>query len=151
MEIRTNAGGVIDVPDRAVCSGDVVYPLVSPIGLRISYDGTRFKPGPNNQVDRIIKVAGGILETLLRKNADYGSSANTRPALAPGVSATDAIRVRMGDKISRMINLAARAKDGNTPLVADESYYDTVRDLAGYCVLLMIQMDIDLEKTADGR
>lgn len=67
---------------------------------------------------------------LLKKNADYGGSAWKVPILAPHLSPGDAIRVRMSDKISRLIELSGKAGEVN------ESTLDTLLDLAGYVVLL---------------
>lgn len=86
------------------------------------------------QLSAPIKRQLDILTDLLaRKNADYGNSAFDAPPLAPGLDTTAAILVRMGDKISRLETLAKR----RTARVKDESFDDTVRDLAGYCVLYL--------------
>jgi hypothetical protein len=80
------------------------------------------------------RIAAEVLrigETLLAKNADYGSSAHKPPALAPHLDPGAAILVRMSDKIARIVSLT---KPGFTANV-DESLDDTFRDLAGYCVL----------------
>jgi hypothetical protein len=67
---------------------------------------------------------------LLRKNADYGSSAWKSPILAPDCDPGVAIRVRMSDKINRLASLLDRPGE-----VADESLDDTLRDLGAYCLL----------------
>lgn len=71
-----------------------------------------------------------LVATLLRKNADYGSSAWNPPLLAPGVTAREAIQTRMSDKISRLAKLLA----GNKAEV-EEAVEDTMLDLAGYALL----------------
>ena len=96
------------------------------------------------QAERLIKITGRALGVLLRKNADYGSTANRVAVLAPNISTVDALLVRMSDKVARMANLRSRGGSGD-PLVASESYYDTVNDLFGYCALLMAQLDIEME------
>lgn len=69
---------------------------------------------------------------LVRKNTDYGASAFNPPALAPGVAPTTAILVRMSDKISRLNNLQT-AEQPNY-----EAIEDTILDLAGYAILLLV-------------
>lgn len=82
--------------------------------------------------DQAIIAKSGVatVALLLRKNADYGSSAWKAPALAPHLNPGDAMLCRMSDKVARIGTLSA----GETPEVA-ESLEDSVRDLAGYCLL----------------
>lgn len=68
--------------------------------------------------------------TLLKKNADYGSSVWKAPVLKPVLDPGDAILVRMSDKVSRIAELS----DGMAPRV-QESLADTVMDLGCYCLL----------------
>jgi len=81
---------------------------------------------------RIADVGVRWLSMLLRKNADYGSSAWNTPVLAPEMSPGDAILVRMSDKISRISSLRSKQ---DSPQITDESLEDTVRDLGAYCLL----------------
>ena len=80
---------------------------------------------------RIAKEGIAWVSLLLRKNADYDSSAWKRPVLAPECDVDTAMRVRMSDKIERIMSLLK--KDG--PEVAEESIRDTMRDLGAYCLL----------------
>ena len=73
-----------------------------------------------------------LVDMLLRKNADYGSSAWRPPVLAPDMDWRAMILVRMSDKIARMATLQASID----PQV-NESIADTMRDLAGYCLLYL--------------
>lgn len=90
--------------------------------------GTAIQTG--TEIKRICKT---LENTLLRKNADYGNSSQRAPILIPRLSAQDALKVRLSDKIARFIQLeqsgAARV---------NESLDDTLLDMAGYCVLLLI-------------
>lgn len=81
-------------------------------------------------VNNIATVCNDLRDLLLRKNHDYGNSATQPPVLRPDIPARAAIEVRISDKISRWRQLAS----GTDPQV-QESLEDTVRDLAGYCVL----------------
>jgi len=84
--------------------------------------------GDDQQI--IAEVGFAIVAELLRKNADYGSSAWTEPELLPGASAFAGMQVRMSDKIARLKTLLS----GEKPQVS-ESISDTFRDLAGYSIL----------------
>ena len=70
-----------------------------------------------------------LILLLLAKNRDYGGSAWSSPLLCPSLPPSVAIRVRMSDKIARLVSLDARGPS------VDESVKDTLRDLAGYCLL----------------
>jgi hypothetical protein len=71
----------------------------------------------------------------LAKNHDYGSSVFNRPILAPNMNAGAAILVRMSDKIHRLQTLLA----GEPTQVSGEAVTDTMRDLATYAFLWLIQ------------
>lgn len=77
----------------------------------------------------LMTVAGELCLLVARKHHDYGGSFDLLleeigPAYFVG---------RVGDKYHR---LKALLVDGKRPLV-DESAVDTVRDLAGYCLLYL--------------
>lgn len=76
--------------------------------------------------------------TAIKKNLAYGSSVFKVGAISPDASADLAIRVRMGDKISRIANLLQRPDTNN---IADESLRDTFMDLGTYCFLYLIATD----------
>ena len=75
-------------------------------------------------------------QLLIAKHANYGRSAEERPFLIPGITPGEAVFVRMGDKAARIRAL----NSGETDRVG-ESLADTVRDLAGYCILWLIIHD----------
>lgn len=83
----------------------------------------------------------------LKKNADYGSSVFSKCPLDESIPPGSAILVRMGDKINRIKSLMAR--EGQNPLVKDESLNDTLCDLAVYCFLLVIHRSRLLAKTGE--
>jgi hypothetical protein len=78
---------------------------------------------------RIALVGLQWLDTLLRKNADYGSSAWKRPKLAPHLSVGDAILARMSDKVERIESLSGKSAE------VAESLTDTMNDLGSYALL----------------
>lgn len=81
---------------------------------------------------RIAQYGLSVICTILRKNQDYGSSAWETPMLAPDIPAEKAIRVRMSDKIKRLVKLLSQP---DSQQVLSESIEDTFLDLAGYCIL----------------
>lgn len=86
--------------------------------------------GPDQEA--IADAAIAWAATILRKNADYGSSVWSVPMLAPDMTAGDAILVRMTDKIHRIAALRSKG-----PEVKGESLEDSIRDLGAYCLLYL--------------
>jgi hypothetical protein len=80
---------------------------------------------------RLSTIGLDIVDTLLRKNHDYGCSAWRVPVLAPGMTPRQAIQCRMSDKISRLNTLLS----GDVEAKVKESIEDTMKDLAGYAIL----------------
>jgi hypothetical protein len=73
---------------------------------------------------------------LLRKNEAYGDAALNPARIMSKASADEQILVRIDDKLNRL-------RQGKE--LPDESFNDTVRDLAGYLVLLMVARGIEVE------
>lgn len=84
----------------------------------------------------IEKVANELLDTIYRKNRDYGNSV-FKASRFSSVPASDAILVRLGDKVNRLENLKDRKAE------VDESFDDTIKDLAGYCILYLVSKNIE--------
>lgn len=77
---------------------------------------------------KITETLDGIRDLLLEKNRAYGDSALDPVRVFSRANTVEQIKVRIDDKISRL----ARGAD------TDKVPEDTVRDLIGYCVLLLI-------------
>jgi len=91
-------------------------------------------------------VIGDIRDTLIKKNNDYGDTGVKTPVMAPDVSNEQGLRARMSDKVARIEQLTTA---DYTAQVA-ESLEDTVKDLAGYCVLyLAAEENDDVTKKQD--
>ena len=71
-----------------------------------------------------------ISQMLVAKNEQYGDSVFKPMRIFSKVDATQQLRVRIDDKISRLIR-------GNDSIESDE---DIIDDLIGYLILLKIQM-----------
>jgi Nucleotide modification associated domain 1 len=98
-------------------------------GVELIWQALNGERGEDQQ--KIAAAGMQIVELLLRKNRDYGSSAWKRPVLAPSLEPRTAMLCRMSDKIERIQSLLE--KGGNE--VKDESLNDTFRDLCGYLML----------------
>ena len=80
----------------------------------------------------------GLCNLLKKKNVDYGDSFSEPPYLLPKMFPSTAALVRLSDKFHRLKtlwNLPDRKPE------TGESLYDTVRDIAGYCVLFLAYAD----------
>ena len=82
--------------------------------------------------DKIKEVIGEVLDLLIRKNKQYGNSALEPTGIFAKGSAEDLIRVRIDDKLNRLLQ-------GDDSIESDE---DIVLDLIGYLVLLLISMRV---------
>lgn len=76
----------------------------------------------------------GIHETYLAKNADYGNSFTESINEFGLVAAV----VRISDKMNRLKSFAKK-KDMR---VKDESVRDTLLDMANYCIMTAVELDI---------
>lgn len=74
-----------------------------------------------------------IHDTYIKKNHDYGDSFS-RSFKKYGLVAA---MVRMEDKWNRLDNMASGAEQK----VADETIQDTLLDLAGYCIMTIMELD----------
>jgi len=90
--------------------------------------------------DNIIKITDKIIDTVARKNADYGDAWQRYGIFTP--------LIRINDKILRVATLS----DGRTALVSDESVYDTLLDIIGYALLAILKLNFEVSnnKTMDG-
>lgn len=90
--------------------------------------------GKNQQ--RLALMAVNLGTTLVRKNSSYGGAIWRPPILLPKQTARERVLSRMSDKIERMVNLL-QDREGQAPGFTEESFDETVFDLAGYCLLLL--------------
>ena len=86
--------------------------------------------------DRIRETFDAVRDLVIAKNTDYGDSAFEPPLMCPELTAGVAIRVRMSDKIRRIIQL-----ESNPAQVKGESLADAYRDIIGYSVLRLIELE----------
>ena len=88
---------------------------------------------------KIVDVCDNMKSLLLYKNQKYGDSAlNPNNIFYKGDSA-NSIKIRLDDKIGRVRN-------------NDETKVNDVADIVGYCILLLVSMNVskeDFEKLKD--
>lgn len=83
------------------------------------------------------KICEELTQIYYNKNQDYGDSFAIVRAKVP-----DAIRVRLWDKMLRLDNLLS----GKDTLVQSETIEDTLKDMANYCLMELIERQIEKEK-----
>ena len=83
------------------------------------------------------KICEELTQIYYNKNQDYGDSFAIVRAKVP-----DAIRVRLWDKMLRLDNLLS----GADALVQSETIEDTLKDMANYCLMELIERQIEKEK-----
>lgn len=89
--------------------------------------------------DKIEATCDRLKETLLEKNEAYGDAVFHKPLFSDHLTAQDALLIRIGDKIKRVAHLyryadAQLREQGSK----SEALDDSLLDMAGYCVLLLI-------------
>ena len=83
-----------------------------------------------NTKDKIKLKCQEVKDLLIQKNDAYGDSALNPVGIFSSLKASEAIRIRLDDKLKRIANVGLN----------DETE-DTLLDCAGYMVLLMIAND----------
>lgn len=88
---------------------------------------------------KIIEVCDSMKDLLLYKNQKYGDSALNPNNIFYKGDSTNSIKIRLDDKIGRVRN-------------NDETKVNDVADIVGYCILLLVSMNVskeDFEKLKD--
>ena len=83
------------------------------------------------------KICEELTQIYYNKNQDYGDSFAIVRAKVP-----DAIRVRLWDKMLRLDDLLSAAD----ALVQSETIEDTLKDMANYCLMELIERQLEKEK-----
>lgn len=86
----------------------------------------------NSPANDFKEICKSMIETYVKKNADYGNSFDKSLDKFGIVAAT----VRIGDKMNRIESLTTKKAQ-----VSDESIRDTLMDMANYCVMTVMWMD----------
>lgn len=87
------------------------------------------------------EICRGLHELYEAKNADYGDSVGKTYQDFGVVS----FATRISDKYNRMVELVK----GHQPKVNDEKLVDTFRDMANYCLLAVLELEMEEENETD--
>lgn len=79
------------------------------------------------------EICKGLTNVYSNKNADYGDSFSSLRKEFP-----EAILIRIGDKYNRLKTLYRKKEI----FVTDESIADTLLDLANYCIMELIEIQL---------
>lgn len=93
-----------------------------------------------NTAERIIEECDALKALLLEKNKKYDDSAINPKRIFSTADSAEQIKVRLDDKLSRIIN----ARETGTP-----DTEDAVQDLLGYLILLRVAQKVQTEKTRE--
>ena len=85
-----------------------------------------------NNVDRFKQIAAELGELYEQKNKAYGNSFSSTYEKLGLISAV----TRISDKYNRLCNLATNPDIDNL----GESIEDTLRDMASYCIMTVMEM-----------
>lgn len=88
----------------------------------------------SNFQKRAQEIADDIVTLLAKKNHDYGDSFSKQYQEYGMTSAL----IRFDDKLSRLKSLTIH---GNEQQVKDESIKDTVKDIVGYGILTLMELE----------
>lgn len=86
------------------------------------------------------EICRGLHKTYKAKNADYGDSFARVRRKYP-----NAILIRLNDKLNRLESL----ESGQCSKVPDESIEDTLLDLANYCIMELVEREMERREHAD--
>ena len=87
-----------------------------------------------NKVERHLKICTELNILYEKKNHDYGDSFH-KTYVEEGMAMP---RIRLGDKLERFKNLT---RNPSTQAVSDESVIDTLKDLANYAIMTIIELE----------
>lgn len=96
-------------------------------------------------VKRHEEIMKELHDTFVKKNADYGSSFHDTYADLGIISAV----TRISDKFNRTKTLAKNLD--KEPNVKDEAITDTLLDMANYCILTVMEIELAQQNKEESR
>lgn len=96
-------------------------------------------------VERHKEIMDELHDVFVKKNADYGSSFHDTYADLGIISAV----TRISDKFNRTKTLAKNLD--KEPNVKDEAITDTLLDMANYCILTVMEIELAQKKNQESR
>lgn len=91
-----------------------------------------------DKVEQFRNIAKGLADLYERKNSDYGDSFGKTFQSLGIISAI----TRISDKYNRIVSLATNKEQK----VKDEAIEDTLRDMASYCIMTLIELGMSGKK-----
>lgn len=91
-----------------------------------------------DKVEQFRNIAEGLADLYERKNSDYGDSFGKTFQSLGIISAI----TRISDKYNRIVSLATNKEQK----VKDEAIEDTLRDMASYCIMTLIELGMSDKK-----
>ncbi len=91
-----------------------------------------------DKVEQFRNIAEGLADLYERKNSDYGDSFGKTFQSLGIISAI----TRISDKYNRIVSLATNKEQK----VKDEAIEDTLRDMASYCIMTLIELGMSGKK-----
>lgn len=91
------------------------------------------------KVNRHLEIAKSLNQLYDSKGSDYGDSFGETYHKLGIISAL----TRISDKYNRLISLATKPEEERR--VKDESIQDTLLDMANYCIMTVIEMEVEKE------
>lgn len=95
-----------------------------------------------DKVKKFKNIANGLADLYEKKNADYGDSFGKTFENLGIISAI----TRISDKYNRVVSLATKKEQK----VKDEAIEDTLRDMASYCIMTLIELGYGEEDNSKG-
>ena len=92
-----------------------------------------------NRIERHLEIVTALNQLYAKKNHDYGNSFGETYQKLGIISAL----TRISDKYNRLISLATKPEEERK--VKDESIQDTLLDMANYCIMTVIEMEVEKE------
>lgn len=91
-----------------------------------------------DKVEQFRNIAESLADLYERKNSDYGDSFGKTFQSLGIISAI----TRISDKYNRIVSLATNKEQK----VKDEAIEDTLRDMASYCIMTLIELGMSDKK-----
>lgn len=96
-----------------------------------------------NKVYRFRNIANSLADLYEKKNHDYGDSFGKTFQSLGIISAI----TRISDKYNRIVSLATTKEQK----VKDEAIEDTLKDMASYCIMTLIELGYGVENEDTGK
>lgn len=94
-----------------------------------------------NKIEKHEQICNEIHEMYIKKNADYGDSVGELYQKLGDIS----FLTRISDKYHRLMNLMTDCDGYKKKEINYESVDDTIQDLANYCIIWLMERELERE------